>query len=157
MTPTLSQFAPADQASGVVRAPRRPATLPVKTIGRGECSELVVLDMSTTGLMVSTAASLELGEEVEIQFPDLCSEKLSVVWGDDDRYGLKFLTPVTSAMVASVLLRSPHARITRNGAEVLDPADGLVTKLPVAVRAWSIIGASAVLWSLIGIAALAVS
>ena len=115
-----------------------------------EVAESVVLNLSTTGLLIQTSASLAMGEEIQIHLPHVGSKPATVVWSIDSLFGCKFRDELPTAALSAALLLSPFdvqnfneelAASHRRGA---DPTGDL---WPVKARFWTIVGLAVVCWT----------
>lgn len=132
-------------------SPRRKLRLGSTIAGRGV--DVVIHDLSVTGVLLQTSAKLEPFDDFEIDLPEMGATNSFVVWNSGDFYGCEFANPITKAAVSAAQLRNPIARTIATPR----PADQFVdleqalhgnefshgTKLRV------IVGTSIALWTLI--------
>jgi hypothetical protein len=75
--------------------------------------EVLILDLSTTGLMFETSAALAASETIEVELPDVPPIAARIVWQRGAYYGCEFLQRAPVAAVSAALLRSaPKPRDT---------------------------------------------
>lgn len=72
----------------------------------GGTREVLIHDISTTGILVQTGQSLAIGEVIEIELPRTGVRHIEVVWASGSFFGCRFLEPVPPAAVSAALLRS---------------------------------------------------
>jgi hypothetical protein len=143
-------------------APRRKLNLAVQgTTALGIPANVLIHNLSTTGLLIETAADLSLGEVFEVEIPHAGATPTIVIWRSDRLFGCEFATPVGNAAISAALLRTPAVRpeavalaedfpqsatdaYVREASESRDQA-----KLPIRTRVSIIVGSSLVLWALI--------
>lgn len=73
---------------------------------RKSTSEVLILDLSTTGLMIETNAELAVDETIEVELPHAGAVMARVVWKREAYFGCEFLTPASVAAVSAALLSS---------------------------------------------------
>lgn len=107
--------------------------------------EVLVHNLSQTGVLVECGVSIAVGETIEIDLPEAGPTSASVLWKSGDFHGCQFDRPIPSAAISASRLRSP--------AEVPEPLD-LAEIVPAAglhpaLRGAIVVGASLCLWGLI--------
>ena len=70
-------------------------------------SDVLILDISTTGLLIKTTGDLAVGEAVEFDLPEAPGVRAVVKWSSGQLFGCQFKQPVTVATVSAALLRAP--------------------------------------------------
>ena len=91
---------------------RQPAYFPRRTlrlqstIAEGG-DDVVIHDMSHTGLLLETTAFLAERQSLDVELPELGLVRATVVWRSGRYFGCKFARPVSKAAVSAALLRSP--------------------------------------------------
>jgi hypothetical protein len=143
-------------------APRRKLNLEVQgTTSLGAAANVLIHNLSTTGLLIETSADLTVGETFEMEIPHAGATPAFVIWSSGSLFGCEFAAPVRNAAISAALLRTPAER--SNAAPVADTHphqenDGRVSdddalrhraKLPIRTRVSIIVGSSLVLWALI--------
>lgn len=86
---------------------RRKVHLEARGTTGSDQTSLVVLDISTTGLLLQTTGDLGVGDMIELQLPDLPGVNAVVKWSSSGLFGCEFPVPASSAFVSAALLRSP--------------------------------------------------
>jgi len=105
---------------------------------------VLIHNLSTTGLLLETAEQLEEGERFDITLPEIDTAEVIVIWRSGLLYGCEFTTPVSTGVVSATLLRSPTKPLPAHPApkvffEALDlPGDAKqeVAKQEVAEQGW---------------------
>jgi len=120
--------------------------------GSGE--EVVIHDLSTTGILIETEASLRKNARLELDLPEIGATVATVVWSSGDFFGCQFAKPIPKAALSAALLRNPFApaahpdstQLISDQTEVEDFQDD---RAPYAVRLRVILGSAILLWALI--------
>lgn len=73
---------------------------------------LLVLNLSETGLLVQSSASLKVGQPIEVDIPHAGQRSATVVWDNGQLFGCQFDEPITRAAVSAAQLQSIPARTT---------------------------------------------
>ena len=104
----LAQLEPRDPDANRRAATRR--TLRLKTRGAspsGTAAEVVIHDLSLTGILIETSDGLTAGESFEVDVPEAGLRQAKVVWNSGHFYGCKFKRPIPPAALSSAILLSP--------------------------------------------------
>lgn len=72
--------------------------------------EVLIHDLSPTGLLIETAQPLSDGETLFVDLPERGPTAASVQWSSGRFYGCAFELSIPAATVSAALLRSPAAR-----------------------------------------------
>ena len=138
---------------------RRSLSLGSKLQATGE--EVVIHDVSASGLLIETATGLAVFDELEVELPEVGFTPAVVVWNSGRFYGCQFRNRISQAAISASLLRSPPAP---SAAPVLpssgspgeaipihdpDAAGILEEKASLTVRLRVILGSAILLWALI--------
>lgn len=84
----------------------------------GPCgSNVIVRDLSLTGLMAETSAELEPGDIFEVELPYQGRTRATVVWRDGRAFGCQFEQPISRAAMSAALLRSDPSREPQQDAQ----------------------------------------
>ena len=129
-------------------------------ISLGATGETVTIhDLSTTGVLVETAAGLARFEELAMELPEVGTTRATVVWSSGRFFGCQFHDVLPKSAVSAALLRgsfeprSPTPASHHPAPQQLkedDEAPGYADdRLPFAVRLRVILGTSIALWALI--------
>lgn len=145
----------ASTADGTRRsAPRRTLHLQAQETASTQTSVLI-LDISTTGLLLQTSGDLAVDETIELELPGAPTVSATVKWSRGGLYGCQFAEPVSDAFVSAALLRSPPRPPIPGLVSGPDPeaieAHGRdsVGKLSGAARIGWIVGLTVLSWILI--------
>ena len=135
-------------------APRRRLHLDLSLGAAGE--KATIHDLSSTGILVETAAGLTEFDELEVELPEVGTTLATVIWSSGDYFGCQFHTDLPRSAVSAALLRSPFVLPEAPSAapgtlreEDDEPDHSLDDRLPFAVRLRVILGSSLALWGLI--------
>ena len=90
-------------------ATRRKLHLPTQGVVRLGAADVLILNMSRTGLLLETAGLLAEGETIELDIPEAVRVRAIVKWSSGDLFGCQFIRPISSATVSAALLRAPYA------------------------------------------------
>lgn len=103
MDTSLQSTARTDTRRG---ASRRKLQLDVGgTTGSGAQAEVVILNISETGLLVRSSAALSIGERFEVSLPQAGRKTARVMWASGDLFGCQFDEPISRAAVSAAQLR----------------------------------------------------
>lgn len=122
-------------------------------------------DLSATGMLIETAASLAPFDELEIELPQAGTTHALVVWTSGRFYGCEFKDRLSQAVISASQLRSlpltpAHPAPARHAADTAsareDPAAEIQPlaapeeeKAPLGTRLRVIFGSAIILWALI--------
>ena len=84
-------------------------TLMMETLGSpesGEQTNVLVHNISTTGLLLESALALGIGEAIEIELPEAGSTRARVVWQSGQLNGCQFDEAISPAALSAAQLRS---------------------------------------------------
>lgn len=89
------------------REPRGRLLLDTKgTPASGKTTDVVVHNISSTGLLIECAAELAPGETIEIQLPQNGGTAATVVWASGKLFGCEFDQPLSDAALSAAQLQS---------------------------------------------------
>lgn len=92
--------------------------------GAGTVMNVVVHDLSETGLLLQTSGQLTVGEKIEVVLPHAGPTAASVVWGSNEFFGCRFENHISRATVsASKLQGGPQLDTASSDASTLSAAD----------------------------------
>ncbi|WP_338424450.1 helix-turn-helix domain-containing protein [Sphingopyxis kveilinensis] len=95
------------RAAGKGRASRRQLRLPLHgSKASGTEIEAFVHNISATGMLVESEASLGVGEEIEVNLPHSGKTAAKVIWTSARLAGCHFDTPISPATLSAAQLRS---------------------------------------------------
>jgi hypothetical protein len=69
-------------------------------------AEVVIHNLSSTGLLIETSADLRSGETIEVHMPETAASQATVIWCSEPFYGCQFEHQIPVAAVSAALLRS---------------------------------------------------
>jgi hypothetical protein len=93
------------------RVERRVANLEVGILGAVEGSTAKVRNVSATGLLIHSSASISVGESLCVDLPEGGTTEVTVVWADGNIYGCEFIRPITPGVVSAAVLKSQPAEL----------------------------------------------
>ena len=117
--------------------------------------EVVIHDLSSTGMLIQTNAALKASEKLEVELPEIGATAARIVWNSGDYYGCQFEKPVPKAALSAALLRNPYepAAAPQAAEPIYDQDESVVEveddRAPFAVRMRVILGSAVLLWALI--------
>jgi transcriptional regulator with XRE-family HTH domain len=100
----------AAEFAGSPREPRR--TLRLETQGAlasGHATNVMLHNVSATGLLLESTVALAVGETLEIDLPHAGAKPARVIWASGALYGCQFDTPISVAALSAAQLRSAVA------------------------------------------------
>lgn len=104
----LAQFEQHPEPADRRRSPRRSLKLEVAgTPPAAPEMRVIIHDLSLTGLLIETSASLTVGERLQVQIPEAGTVEAEVVWNSGRLFGCAFRKPISRASLSAALLRSP--------------------------------------------------
>lgn len=82
---------------------RRADRVPVRLVSAHDGDyPLMLVNLSTTGMLLSSPRALNVGDNVRVELPEIGSTVAQVVWSDTDEYGCQFLEPIPESVVWAV-------------------------------------------------------
>jgi hypothetical protein len=120
--------------------------------------EAVVLDLSSTGILIETTADLATYEQLQLHLPEVGEVVATVMWNSGQYFGCELHNPIPQAAVSAALLRSPFNQpaelpVEPGNEDTVDVAEAEAQaqddRFPLSVRLSVILGLSLVLWALI--------
>ncbi|MEJ2410256.1 MAG: PilZ domain-containing protein, partial [Novosphingobium sp.] len=105
--PISAHFEDIEGIEGQPRAVRRRLQFEVQgALESGHATQVQVHNLSETGLLLETADTLEIGEAIDLDLPEPGSARARVAWASGTLYGCAFDTPLSTAELSAVQLRS---------------------------------------------------
>lgn len=92
---------------GEARQPRR--KLYLEALGAsasGGMTDVLVHNISATGLLMECKTSLSVDEAIEIELPQVGLTRSRIIWASGELYGCEFDTPISPATLSAAQLRS---------------------------------------------------
>ena len=82
---------------------RRADRVPVRLVTSrdGGRYPLTLLNLSTTGMLLSSPRPLYVGDTVEVDLPEVGPTEAEVLWGEADEYGCRFRRPIPESVVTA--------------------------------------------------------
>lgn len=87
-------------------AVRRKLYLEILAAGGSTSSEVVILDLSTTGLLLETSENLKIDERIDLDLPGSDAIEAIVRWQSGRFFGCQFSAPIPMGAVSAALLRA---------------------------------------------------
>ncbi len=122
-----------------------------------ERTGVIVLDISTAGLLLQTGGELGVDETIELELPGSPAVSAIVKWAKGGLFGCAFVEPVSDAFVSAALLRSSPRPPIPGLVSGPDPeaialaASDSLGKLSGAARLGLLVGVTSVFWIAIGL------
>ena len=132
-------------------SPRRKLCLGSSLAAGGQ--DVMIHDLSATGVLLQTTAKLETFDDLEVDLPEVGPTHAFVVWNSGEYFGCEFARPISRAAISAALLRNPAAHtppreIKDDGVLELEeevPSSGISFSTKMRV----IVGVSIALWAAI--------
>lgn len=117
--------------------------------------EVVIHDLSSSGILIQTSAALKTAQTLEVDLPEIGAAVAKVVWRSGDYFGCQFDKRIPKAALSAAMLRNPFeaaapappAIVPGKKSEALVGAED--DRASFAVRMRVILGTSLLLWALI--------
>jgi hypothetical protein len=81
-------------------------------------AEVIIHDLSLSGLLIETSAGLATGERIDVELPEAGPTEAKVVWSSGRFFGCRFKRPIPPAALSSAILRSPASSPPENSDQV---------------------------------------
>jgi hypothetical protein len=107
MAALLAQIVTEKRAGDARRSSRRGLRLRVAASVAEASADALIHNLSEEGLLLETAASLQVGDRVDVELPRSRGAAAVVMWTRDNLYGCKFEREISRATVSAALLLSP--------------------------------------------------
>ena len=115
--------------------------------------DVMIHDISATGVLLETNAELEAFESLQFDLPETGAAQAVVIWNSGRYFGCEFTTPISKAAISAALLRAPAEPARAAEPEVLELGDKDEIhgedELSFATKGRVIVAASIALWALI--------
>ncbi|MBL0916233.1 MAG: helix-turn-helix domain-containing protein [Sphingopyxis sp.] len=110
------------------RSARRNAPLLVRgTTRSGDAIELLIHNISESGILVESEAPLAIDERIEIELPHAGPVQARMVWKSGELFGCQFDAPISPATLSAAQLQS--ATDLRSGGSIGEPTDNFGARL----------------------------
>jgi transcriptional regulator with XRE-family HTH domain len=105
-------FEESPKSAGRPRDPRRRLRLEARGVtASGGKADVLVHNVSATGLLLESQVALAVGETIEIDLPHAGATPASVVWTSENLFGCQFAAPISAAALSAAQLRSPGGQL----------------------------------------------
>jgi hypothetical protein len=109
---------------------------------------VLIHDMSVSGLLIQTEATIDVGTMLDIHLPEVGPQSATIVWNRDQFFGCEFQSPLSKAGLSAAILKSYAGQEDRPGAEAIEGAYPAETgKLPRNSRLAIIIALAIASWA----------
>jgi transcriptional regulator with XRE-family HTH domain len=107
MMAIVGHWEEAEAAGEAAREPRRKLRLEARgALPSGAATEILLHDISATGLLLESQAPLMVDERISIDLPQAGITWARVVWTSGKLFGCQFHTPISAAALSAAQLRS---------------------------------------------------
>ena len=114
---------------------------------------MIIHDLSATGILIETAASLRTFDEIEVELPEVGATTATVMWNGGRYFGCQFHELIPKSALSAAVLRNPFALQPAEADAPPDTGDDTEAEIddryPFGFRLRVILGASIALWALI--------
>lgn len=124
-----------DARSAHRRATEAPSTM--RTDG-GEPTDVVVLDISRSGIRILSDAELAIGQEISIGLAGAGVTRAFVTWARNGEYGCAFDRPIAPEDEAAAFSHAPVKRLGRGVIERAELGDDYLRELYRRHRVWAL-------------------
>jgi hypothetical protein len=153
-----AELEPRQESGNRRSSARRKLRLVVDGSSAAGSAEVLIRDLSTTGILLETGADLSPTDTIQLDLPLAGKRSAKIVWSSDGLFGCEFSRPISPGAVSAALLKTPF-----HVAPAIAPAEQAAVEAapapgsPASVKKlWSLIGASVALWTAIALVALLV-
>ncbi len=120
-----AHFEPQDAGTATPRPQRRRLQLKVSgALPSGDAADVLIHNVSATGLLLETETTLSEGERIDIDLPEIGPTPATIVWADEKFHGGHFDSPLSVAVLSALELRSAAAPLVLS-----QPEQSLSTRL----------------------------
>ena len=109
MLPLLAEIQSSPEPRDGRRVARRPVRLEVETVSPNASANALIHNLSRTGLLIETTATLNVGDALEVNLPEAGPTAAKVIWSRGEFCGCEFALPVSNGAVSAAMLRAPVA------------------------------------------------
>lgn len=107
--PIAAHFEHTADVTGQPRDPRRTLRLDAQgATGSGSAADVLIHNISTTGMLLESTVALAIDERIEIDLPEIGGTWAHVIWSSGNLSGCQFDTPISAAALSAAQLRG-HA------------------------------------------------
>lgn len=97
-------------------AARRTLCLQVPAQASADLIEALIHNISETGLLIETAADLQVGESLQVDLPHAGTTTALVIWNRGRFIGCEFAAPISRAALSAAQLRNPFGPVPESRA-----------------------------------------
>jgi hypothetical protein len=113
----------------------------------GDSAQVLIHDISVTGLLLETSADLLIGETIEVDVPEGGPTSAIVMWNSGRFFGCQFHGRISPAAVSAAVLRSPFETTPEDLTAA--PGESSEKQLSPTAKAWILVGLVVATWGLI--------
>jgi len=115
-------------------SPRKKLRLNASGAGTpGDQTQVVVHDISETGLLLETSLMLAQGEQLDVIMPDTGARRVTVVWASGHYFGCEFAEPIAPAGASTVIRRGIDGLPKKGSPEAVSLAAFQLHQLSMAI------------------------
>lgn len=116
--------------SGKPRSARRKLRLETQgAASAAPASSVLIHNISTTGLLLESAHSLDVDERIDIDLPQAGVTQAKVIWTSGDLYGCQFNVPISAAALSATELKGAASPDTLSARSTTRAPESLGAKL----------------------------
>jgi hypothetical protein len=120
----------------------------------GSSAQVLIHDLSVTGLLLETSTALLIGETIEVDVPEGGPTSAIVMWNSGRFYGCQFHARISPAAVSAAVLRSPFESPDGDGQTSASESSRYSEErgegaLSPAAKAWILVALVVATWALI--------
>jgi transcriptional regulator with XRE-family HTH domain len=105
--PITAHFEATDADDGTPRAERRRLLLETQgALATGAATQVIVHNVSESGVLLETQVDLEIGESIELDLPEAPRARARIIWASGRLYGCAFEGAIPAATLSATQLRS---------------------------------------------------
>lgn len=120
-------------------AERRPADAPsTMRLDGSEPMDVLVLDISRSGIRILSDADLVIGQEISIGLAGAGVTRAYVAWARDGEYGCEFERPMAAEEEAAAFSRVPVKRLGRAPVQTPGTGEDFLRELYLRHRIWAL-------------------
>ncbi|HYX47021.1 MAG TPA: PilZ domain-containing protein [Sphingomicrobium sp.] len=113
----------------------------------GDSAQVLIHDISVTGILLETSADLLIGETIEVEVPEGGPTTAIVMWNSGRFFGCQFHGRISPAAVSAAVLRSPFEKTSADLSP--DTHEKRAKELSPTAKAWILVGLVVATWALI--------
>ena len=147
----LAELQPQQRAANRRAARRRTLRLTVSgATPAGGSAQVLVHDISVSGLLLETSADLLVGETIEVDVPEGGPTSAIVMWNSGRFFGCQFQGRISPASVSAAVLQSPFETRAGNAAPLSTYQPAPIDEgLSPTLKAWILVGLVVATWGVV--------